>query len=154
MAVDIGPEARSIIQRLAAIDHVNPVVDRAAVEKALSSHLAMLGLGPMPVRWVEDLEKGYSAAESAAESAAWSAAGSAAWSASRSTAGGVERLIGIWLPFVEASEAGLWIFWVLKDEIVAVPRPALRVLDDRLHCADGPAVAWPNGARYYFWRGV
>jgi hypothetical protein len=46
------------------------------------------------------------------------------------------------------------VFWVLKQEVLAVPRPALRVVGDRLHCEDGPAVAWPEGARYYFWRGV
>jgi hypothetical protein len=43
---------------------------------------------------------------------------------------------------------------VTRDEVIAVARPALRILDDRLHCADGPAVAWPDGRCYYFWRGV
>jgi hypothetical protein len=102
----------------------------------------------------------WSAAESAAGSAAWSAAGSAAWSATRrateSAAGSAarDRWIGIWLPFVDAYEAGLWLFWVTADEIIAVPRPALRLDGDRLHCLDGPAVQWPGGASYYFVRGV
>jgi hypothetical protein len=30
----------------------------------------------------------------------------------------------------------------------------MRLEGERLHCADGPAVHWPNGAAYYFWRGV
>jgi hypothetical protein len=49
----------------------------------------------------------------------------------------------------------LWLFWVLgRGEVLAVPRPSMRVEDDRLHCEEGPAVAWPGAARYWFWRGV
>lgn len=66
----------------------------------------------------------------------------------------VARWIGIWLPFLKASEAGLWLFWVTEREIIAVPRPSILVERDRLHCATGPAVSWPNGARYWFWRGM
>src|SRR5438093_1491739 len=51
-----------------------------------------------------------SAARSAAESAAESAAGSAARSAGRNLPAALERWIGIWLPFVDATEAGLWLF--------------------------------------------
>ena len=35
-----------------------------------------------------------------------------------------------------------------------MPRPVLRMEGERLHCADGPAVYWPGGATYYFWRGL
>ncbi len=55
---------------------------------------------------------------------------------------------------VDAYEAGLGFFWVLADWIVAVPRPALSVVDGALHSADGPAVSWPDGERYWFWRGL
>jgi hypothetical protein len=55
---------------------------------------------------------------------------------------------------VDAYEAGLWIFWVLEKEVIAVPRPAMQIVGDRLHCENGPAVAWPDGARYWFWQGV
>ena len=30
----------------------------------------------------------------------------------------------------------------------------MQIADNRLHCADGPAVLWPSGESYYFWRGV
>ncbi len=66
----------------------------------------------------------------------------------------VARWIGIWLPFLDASEAGLWLFFVTEREVIAVPRPSILIEDDRLHCATGPAVSWPDGARYWFWRGV
>jgi hypothetical protein len=192
----IAPAAQRILNRLAAIDRVRPVVDRVAVEAAVRQHFDRLGIEPLPVRWVEDAGLGYavvyekarsaaesaawSAARSAADSAAWSAARSAAWSAAWSAArsaawsaawsavesaawsaawsaaesAAIERWIGIALPFVDAYEAGLWLFFVTADEVIAVPRPALRIVNDRLHCADGPAVAWPNGVRYYFWRGL
>jgi uncharacterized protein DUF6745 len=66
----------------------------------------------------------------------------------------VERCLSIYRPFIAAYEAGLWLFWVLDDSVLAVARPALRTVDGQLHCDDGPAVAWPDGASYFFWRGV
>jgi hypothetical protein len=55
---------------------------------------------------------------------------------------------------VDAYEAGLWLFWVTAEAVICCPRPALQLVGDRLHCIDGPAVAWPDGDHYYFWRGV
>jgi hypothetical protein len=66
----------------------------------------------------------------------------------------VARCLRIYRPFIAAYEAGLWLFWVLEDSVLAVARPALKTVEGQLHCADGPAVAWPGGARYFFWRGV
>lgn len=66
----------------------------------------------------------------------------------------VDRELAVWLPFVDAFEAGLWLFWVLEDAVIAVPRPAVKSENGRLHCATGPAVSWPDGAHYYFWRGI
>lgn len=63
-------------------------------------------------------------------------------------------MVAIWLPFARAFEAGLWLFWVCEDEVIAVPRPSITIEGDRLHRADGPAVEWPTGERYYFWRGL
>ena len=146
----ISPDAQRIVDRLAAVDVANPVIDRQRAENALREHFERLGLEPLPVRWCTDAEIGVRAAWSAAESAAWSAARSAAESAHPA----IDRYVGIWLPFVDAYEAGLWLFWMLEREVVAVPRPVLRVEDDRLHCDDGPAVSWPAGAHYWFWRGV
>jgi hypothetical protein len=60
----------------------------------------------------------------------------------------------IWLPLAHAFEAGLWLVWVLQREIVAVPRPDIRSEAGRLHASDGPAVLWPRGPRYFFWRGL
>ena len=202
--VDIGDEARGIVARLAAVNRSAPQIDRPAVERAILQHLAALNLPPMPVRWVEDAEAGYSevmkkaesaawsaaesaawsaarsaawsaawsaarsaawsaawsAAESAAESAAWSAAESAAWSAAWSAAESaadrqaLDHICGVWLPLADAFTAGLWLFWICDDEVIAVPRPAVHVDGDRLHCADGPAVEWPSGSKYFFWRGM
>ena len=48
----------------------------------------------------------------------------------------------------------MWLFFPTATELIAVPRPALRIVGDRLHAADGPAVSWPNGKRYWFWHGT
>jgi hypothetical protein len=55
---------------------------------------------------------------------------------------------------VEAFEAGHWLFSRVDGELLVVPRPALCITEGRLHCETGPAVCWPGGARYFFWRGV
>lgn len=95
---------------------------------------------------------------------AWTAAGGAVRAlgyraALGSARGRVERVthergLGLWAPLLEAYAAGLWLYWILHQEVVAVARPALRTIDASLHAPDGPAVSWPGGARYYFWRGV
>jgi hypothetical protein len=54
----------------------------------------------------------------------------------------------------DAFEAGLGYFWVLEDEVVAVPRPVAMVADGRVHCETGPAVAWEGGARLWFLQGM
>jgi hypothetical protein len=171
LPVEIGTEARSIVERLERVSRGEFRVDPLAAEQALAQHFRALGLEPLPVRWVTDAEAAYlavfdkargaaEAARSAAESAAWSAARSAARSAAPSSEKALssraelDKAIGIWLPFVDAVEAGLWLFFPTADEVIAVARPAMQVVDDDLHCEDGPAVAWPGGARYWFWRGV
>jgi hypothetical protein len=56
---------------------------------------------------------------------------------------------------VEAFDLGLWyIFPLSGGPALLVPRPILRLDGDLLHSADGPAVEWPGGSRFWFWRGV
>jgi hypothetical protein len=80
-----------------------------------------------------------------------------AWSSAPapfSRAAAVVRWTQACAALVDAYEAGLGFFWVLVDWIVAVPRPALSVVEGVLHDAGGPAVSWPGGERYRFWRGL
>jgi uncharacterized protein DUF6745 len=65
-----------------------------------------------------------------------------------------QQMTRIWLPMVDAWVAGLLLYAVTPQEIVCVPRPLLSLVDNRLHAEDGCAAAWPNGERYWFWRGV
>jgi hypothetical protein len=67
---------------------------------------------------------------------------------------GLHYQLEVWLPFIEAYDAGLWLFWPLEHEIILVERPTFDTEGGRLHCADGPAIRWPAGAGYFFWRGV
>jgi hypothetical protein len=62
--------------------------------------------------------------------------------------------IAVWEPFLDACEAGLWVFWVVEHEIIAVQRPILRGLQGRLHHDSLPAVEWASGSRWWVWRGV
>jgi hypothetical protein len=65
----------------------------------------------------------------------------------------MRKHIPVWQPFLDACEAGLWIFWVVEGGIIAVSRPVIRGLQGRLHAESRPAVEWPC-SRLYFWRGV
>jgi hypothetical protein len=64
------------------------------------------------------------------------------------------KLAAIWLPMVDAFDAGLWLYWITPDEIICVEQPCLHIVDNRLHREDGPAVEWPAGEAYWFWRGT
>lgn len=55
--------------------------------------------------------------------------------------------------FTAAQSADWW--FPHLDFVVASERPAVvRTEDDRLHCADGPALVWQDGWELYFWRGT
>jgi hypothetical protein len=55
---------------------------------------------------------------------------------------------------IDAFDAGLWLYWITPTEVICVEQPCLHISDNRLHRADGPAVHWPAGEAYYFWRGT
>ncbi len=65
-----------------------------------------------------------------------------------------QQLLDIWLPMLEAFEAGLLCYWVMSPEVVWVSRPLLSIVDGNLHREDGAAVEWATGERYWFWRGT
>ncbi len=68
-----------------------------------------------------------------------------------------DRFCAVWMPFVDAIEAGLFYFWVTTTKVIALTLPVMRIEDDRLHQlhADGkPAVQWSDWECYYFWRGI
>lgn len=58
------------------------------------------------------------------------------------------------LPLLDAYEAGLWLYWVTTEEVLALPRPAIRLRDGMLHGDGAPAVEWESGERLHFLNGV
>ena len=60
----------------------------------------------------------------------------------------------IWLPFLKAREAGLWLYWITKELIICCPAPVILIKNDKLHCDNGPAIYWENGCEFYFLNGV
>ncbi len=68
-----------------------------------------------------------------------------------------EQLCAVWIPFVDAVEAGLFCYWVTPTKVIALTLPVMRIEDERLHelHADGqPAVQWSGWECYYFWHGT
>jgi hypothetical protein len=61
-----------------------------------------------------------------------------------------------WLPLMEAFEAGAWVLHITADTIFVSVIPSALHLDDRrrLHCDAGPAFAWLDDVRDYYWHGV
>lgn len=97
--------------------------------------------------WVE--------ARSPAEHAAWIAARSAVENAVRGAAcvngsarvshPAVAKLANLWLPMVDAFEAGLWLYWITSYELICVPHPTLSIVRSPSHGNQGFAVEWPDG---------
>jgi hypothetical protein len=74
----------------------------------------------------------------------------AAWSSTPPTSTGIRRYQDICAALLTAFEAGLWLFWVCDDEVLAVPRPILRRWQGRLYPPNGAAAGWSGGAQYVF----
>jgi hypothetical protein len=55
-----------------------------------------------------------------------------------------------WFPFVDAYEAGLWLFWLTGSEVIALPRPVVLAKGGQVHSENGAAVRWPEGREEYF----
>jgi|GEM_PF-3577106 len=62
----------------------------------------------------------------------------------------IDDFVEEWFPFVDAYEAGLWLFWITEIEVIALARPILHLKDGELHSERGPAVHWPDGEEEYF----
>ena len=168
MSTKISHEAQAVIDRIARHKYDAKNVDRAAIEGAINRHLSALNLPPRPFKWCATSKEGWGAARDAA----WGAAGGAAWDAARGAARGAAigaaelnalsafnhptqaKLVAIWLPMVDAFNAGLWLYWITPNSVICVDQPSLHIADNRLHREDGPAVEWPAGEAYYFWRGT
>jgi hypothetical protein len=56
----------------------------------------------------------------------------------------------VWVPFVDAHEAGLLLFWITTEQVIALTRPAIKLNGEQLHSDRGPAVSWPEGGQQYY----
>jgi len=103
-------------------------------------------------------------ARSAAEHAAWIAARSAFENAVRGAAclNGSARvnhpvatkLANMWIPMVDAFEAGLWLYWITSHELVCVSHPTISIVDSQMHGDQGLAVEWPDGEVHFSHEGT
>lgn len=144
-------KTQSIIDSLNRIDCEHPILDKPVIAACFDEHFRLLNLPTMPIVWMSDPKSGYDYVikkGSASESAAWSAAWLNCKSKAAITYG------GIWYPFLKARHAGLWLYWVMADEVVCVATPSLSLDNNQLHNESGPAVSWPSGESYFFYRGI
>ncbi|MFB2875752.1 DUF6745 domain-containing protein [Floridanema aerugineum] len=65
-----------------------------------------------------------------------------------------KRLSPVWMPFVDALEAGLFCFWITQTKVMVLTSPVMRIQNEQLHADGKPAVQWSDWECYYFWRGV
>jgi hypothetical protein len=65
-----------------------------------------------------------------------------------------KRVCAVWMPFVDALEAGLFCFWMTQTKVMVLTSPVMRIQNDQLHADGQPAVQWSDSECYYFWRGI
>lgn len=58
------------------------------------------------------------------------------------------------LPLLDAYEAGLWVYWIKSEGVLALPRPSIRLREGRPHGDGVPAASWESGERLYILNGV
>lgn len=106
-------------------------VEDALAEKGIGRRTTMsqaIGSTPEVQRARQDAEMNQEIAkadpaEQAGQAAAWFARAQALKAAGE-PAGALERAARVYLPLVDAVEAGLWLFWPTPDEVIAVSVPA------------------------------
>jgi hypothetical protein len=144
--------------RAAAWDAARAAARAAAWDAARAAAWDAAWAAAWDAAWDAARAAAWDAARDAAWAAAWDAAWAAAWDAaianSLSDHTNYKQFRAVWMPFVDAFEAGLFVYWILQAEVVAVPRPIFRFRGEQLHGDGQPAIAYPDGERHYFWRGV
>jgi hypothetical protein len=158
-----------------------PPVDKGLAGGVIERHLRLHGERRRPVQWFLDANSARAYAPAAQflaspgfpSAAAYAAACADAWHAGDtllkrdSLAWGRKRWELVHqdehrrVPAIESMgallsmfAAGVFYCWIGPDEVLCIVRPSLWVVGGRLDRANGPAVEWPTGERYWFWRGV
>lgn len=65
-----------------------------------------------------------------------------------------DEYCAVWMPFIDALEAGTFCFWITQTKVIVLTAPLIRIQDNRLHADGQPAVQWSDREYYYFWRGI
>ena len=176
-----SPEVQALLDRHATACELKMPVDRERIADRLTACLAGVSREKLQVRFLDRADEissvvikaraawdARAARDAWAARAAWDArAARDAWTASWDCSwlpvisiGALERadrkLHSIWLPLLEAFEAGAWLFWITADELVVAERPSAVRTDDRrrLHHASEPAFSWLSDIREFYIHGV
>jgi hypothetical protein len=175
-------QLKPVLDRLPSLDLINPHLDQGLAADVIDRHLREHGAQPRPVRWFADARSARAHAPAVrfmaepvfpcksfgAPSAfgdVWHAADSLfkndvlTWGRTHSQmAAELEHArvppIGSLSALLEMFAAGVFYYWIGPEEVVCIARPSLWLVRGRLHRADGPAVEWPTGERYFFWNGI
>lgn len=58
------------------------------------------------------------------------------------------------LPLLDAYEAGVWVYWIKPQAVLALPRPSVSLREGRPHGDGAPAATWESGECLYFLNGI
>jgi hypothetical protein len=66
------------------------------------------------------------------------------------------KTFDVWMPTLEAFEAGAYAVWVTDNTAFVSLIPSVVLVDDarRLHCETGPAFVWLDGISDFYWHGT
>ena len=96
----------------------------------------------------------WDAARAACGDARWSACEFARMHGTEYDNEATREFAALKLPMLDAYEAGLWLYWVTTEEVLALPRPSIRLREGALHGDGVPAAEWESGERLHFLNGV
>lgn len=123
---------------------------RHAVVNVLTSHID----GAVEWEYRQVYGPVWDAARAAHNEARWAACEFARMHGTEHDNEATREFAALKLPMLDAYEAGLWLYWVTTGEVLALPRPSIRLRDGALHGDGAPAVEWESGERLHFLNGV
>lgn len=142
------PTKEELIERYKIACEMRQPINLSKIQEHMDSNYKALGIKPKKITALGSLKEFYDRKENLnLWDSTWSS--SLCIGAMTLNKGDMEKVMSIYFPIFLAMESGLWLYAYHQDGLICLPNPELKLLNNRLHCTDGPAFKLPGDELYY-----